>query len=574
MKKNTLSRVRRVVPSFLGPCGGPAGRSPAMGALGTCLALAVATFAAQAAAQGNALQGTPPPQPLPSDAGALPAVPPATPAKPVAAGPSVVLKVVEISGNTILDSASLLAELGEVAGKSFDIGGLNALAAKVEARYRAAGHPFTQAFLPPQDLNGGVLKISVIEGRYGSIRAVGKDELPAGAQPFLDHALQPGDAIENKALERTLLILDDQPGMKVRPLVRPGARLGEADLQVNVERVSHVSGEVGLDNTGARSTGEHRARGALFVNSPFRYGDKISLNGLYTDKDMWLGSVHYETPLGPSGLRGHVGFAHTNYQLGAQFAALNAKGYADIASARLSYPLMRSQAINVLFSVGYQHKKLEDRYESTDTVRRKHSDGFPVALQFDRRDALLGGGVTYGSLTWLTGRLSLDADMAALDRITARTEGSFNKVNLDVARIQQVVGPLSAYVRYSGQWAGKNLDSSEKFNLGGFYGVRAYPLGEGVGDEGWFAQLEFRYALGPVTPFVFHDLGQSDTNANPWDAASTAKRKLAGSGIGVRSIWDGWSFDASVAWRSQGGASTAEDVDRNPRIFVMLGRRF
>jgi hypothetical protein len=78
---------------------------------------------------------------------------------------------------------------------------------------------------------------------------------------------------------------------------------------------------------------------------------------------------------------------------------------------------MRSQAINVLFSVGYQHKKLEDRYESTDTVRRKHSDGFPVALQFDRRDALLGGGVTCSSLTWLTGRLSLDADMAALDRI-------------------------------------------------------------------------------------------------------------------------------------------------------------
>ena len=44
MKKNTLSRVRRVVPSFLGPCGGPAGRSPAMGALGTCLALAVANL--------------------------------------------------------------------------------------------------------------------------------------------------------------------------------------------------------------------------------------------------------------------------------------------------------------------------------------------------------------------------------------------------------------------------------------------------------------------------------------------------------------------------------------------------
>jgi hemolysin activation/secretion protein len=140
----------------------------------------------------------------------------------------VVLKVVEISGNTILDSASLLAELGEVAGKSFDIGGLNALAAKVEARYRAAGHPFTQAFLPPQDLNDGVLKISVIEGRYGSIRAVGKDELPAGAQPF---SITPCSRATRRKACRTHAAHPRRPaGMKVRPLVRPGARLGEADL--------------------------------------------------------------------------------------------------------------------------------------------------------------------------------------------------------------------------------------------------------------------------------------------------------------------------------------------------------
>jgi len=190
----------------------------------------------------------------------------------------VVLKAVEISGNTLVDSDSLLAELGEVAGKSFDMAGLNALTDRIEARYRLAGYPFTQAFLPPQDLKEGVLRIAVIEGRFGAVRAVGKGALPAGAQPFLDHALKPGEPIANKILERTLLILDDQPGMKVRPLIRPGARQGEADLEVNVERVSYVSGELGLDNTGARSTGEYRARTAVFINSPFQYGDKISLN--------------------------------------------------------------------------------------------------------------------------------------------------------------------------------------------------------------------------------------------------------------------------------------------------------
>jgi hemolysin activation/secretion protein len=542
--------------------------------LSRCLALALGAFAVQANAQGQALQGPLPPQPQPSDAAVLPAIPAAPPAQPVRRGPSVVLKAVEISGNTLVDSDSLLAELGEVAGKSFDMAGLNALTDRIEARYRLAGYPFTQAFLPPQDLKEGVLRIAVIEGRFGAVRAVGKGALPAGAQPFLDHALKPGEPIANKILERTLLILDDQPGMKVRPLIRPGARQGEADLEVNVERVSYVSGELGLDNTGARSTGEYRARTAVFINSPFQYGDKISLNALYTNEDMWLGSVDYETPLGASGLRGQIGLAHTNYQLGAQFSSLDAKGYADIATARLSYPLVRSQATNVLLSVAYQHKELEDRYASTGTIRKKRSEGVPVAIQFDRRDTFFGGGVTYGSLTWLPGYMNLDGDTAALDRITARTEGRFNKTNLDIARIQDLSGPLTAYVRYSGQWTTKNLDSSEKFNLGGFYGVRAYPLGEGVGDTGWFAQLELRYAVGAVTPFVFHDLGRSDINANPWDARSSARRKIAGTGVGVRSYVDQWSFDATIAWASQGGQATSEDVDRNPRIFAMLGRRF
>lgn len=77
-----------------------------------------------------------------------------------------------------------------------------------------------------------------------------------------------------------------------------------------------------------------------------------------------------------------------------------------------------------------------------------------------------------------------------------------------------------------------------------------------------------------MTPFVFHDLGRSDINANPWDARSSARRKIAGTGVGVRSYVDQWSFDATIAWASQGGPSTSEDVDRNPRIFAMLGRRF
>ena len=543
--------------------------------LARSVAMALLGFAAHTLAQAADLQGGTPPQPKASDAEAVPQLKlEKSLVTQDKAGPSVTLHEVLISGNKFVATSALRAQVGSVESQSFDMAGLNALADKLADYYHASGYPFAQVYLPPQDLKGGVLKINVLEGTYGIIKGVGKDGLGEGAQPFLDYGLLHGDPIANKQLERTMLILDDQPGLKIRPVIKPGAAQGEADLTVNVRRESYVSGDVGIDNTGPLSTGRNRLHAAADFNSPFRYGDKISLNAMVTNEHMRLGSIDYETPLGVSGLRGKIGYAHTSYVLGGQFASLDAQGIANVTSAKLTYPLVRSQALNVFLSVGVEHKKLEDDYRAAGIVRSKSSNGIPVGLQFDKRDALLGGGVTYGMLTWVHGKLNLDGAAATADVATANTQGAYNKINLDVARIQRVSGDFSAYGRFSGQWANKNLDSSEKFNLGGYYGVRAFPLGEGVGDRGWFAQLELRYAMGAVTPFVFYDYGKSDINAKPWDANSDATRKVGAAGVGARTLWDKWSLDATLGWRNQGGASTSENVDRNPRLFVMLGRRF
>ena len=287
-----------------------------------------------------------------------------------------------------------------------------------------------------------------------------------------------------------------------------------------------------------------------------------------------LGSVDYEMPLGSSGLRGQIGYAHTSYQLAGAFTALDAKGLANVTTAKLSYPVVRSQATNVLLSVGLQHKDLEDHFGTGDITRKKSSNGVPIGLQFDKRDTLLGGGVSYGSLSWLSGQLRLDAAMMATDATTAATQGRFNKVTLDVARIQKIAGDLSFYGRYSGQWANKNLDSSEKFNLGGYYGVRAYPVGEGAGDKGWLTQLELRYSIDGATPFFFYDFGQTNINARPWGPNSGSTRTVSGAGAGIRSIYGEWSLDATLARRGSGGVATSEEGGSNNRLFFMLSRRF
>jgi len=492
-------------------------------------------------------------------------------------GAEVTLSEIRITGTNVFSEAELLKELGEFAGKSFDLAGLRGLTERVSAYYRENGYPFARAYIPPQPMTDGKLRIDVVEGRFGKIQAFGDSKLADAADGFLSQ-LKPGEVIASSRLERTTLILDDQPGIRVAPIIRPGQELGTGDLDVRVERTPSVNGDVGLDNHGNRFTGEHRLRANMQWNSPFTFGDQIAARILYSDEDMWLGSLGYSLPIGTSGLRGNVGYSHTYYELAKNFADLGATGTAKVASLGVSYPLIRSQKANLSLAFTYQHKKLNDKQRSASTNDDKSSRSLPISLNFDQRDSLWGGGITYGSLAYTAGELKLGSTLENTDRASRQnTRGSFDKWNLDIARVQATpISNLILFGRLSSQWAGKNLDSSEGFSLGGASGVRAYPTGEGNGDEGWLVQFEIRYTMGAYTPYLFHDSGRVKLNAknNLTSPATPNHRTIRGEGLGLRYARGDWYMDATVAWRSHGGKPLSDTAKRNPRMWVMAGYKF
>lgn len=545
--------------------------------LAAALTLALTALPAvtqQAPDAGRLLQQDRPAPVLPKTDAAVQIAPPATAAS-LPGGAAVTLKAVRFAGNSVFSNEQLTAVLADVTGRPYDLAGLQALAQEVSEHYRAAGYPFVRAFVPEQKFADGVLQITVVEGRYGQVSITGDVRLAPAAQGFLA-ALVPGSVIDAASLERTILILSDQPGLRAASIVRPGQEVGTGDLVVQVSPTPAIQGELGLDNHGNRYTGEYRARASLQWDSPFMLGDQITLRGNVSDEGQWLGNLGYSLPLGASGLRASVGYAHTRYELAKQFASLNATGTADIASVGLSYPLIRSQKTNLTLAATYQDKKLNDKQGTANTQSEKTSQVIPLALAFDRRDGLGGGGVTYGSLGFTTGLLDLDAGLVGGDATTAKTQGGFNKWNLDLARVQATpMGGLTLFGRVSMQSASKNLDSSEDFGIGGPSGVRAYPGGEGFGDEGWLAQIEVRYQLGTLAPYAFYDAGQVKVNKNTWpNAGGNSERKLSGYGLGVRYSDKAWSVDAAVAWRDQGGKAMSDTEDRNPRLWVTAGWRF
>ncbi len=548
---------------------------PQRSTIAMALGLALLHFAPAAQAQvppdaGQTLQQLQPPIAPPRDSQALTIQAPRDASAVAPGGATVVLRSVKISGNSVFGEDALQAALGGVTGKTFDLAGLRGLAERITDFYHAGGYPFARAILPPQDLANGDLRIEVIEGRYGVVQAQGGDAgLARQATAFFD-GLRPGSVIASAPLERAALLLDDLPGIESSATMRPGTEAGTGDLIVQVARGQRVRGDIGLDNAGSRYTGKNRVRANVDVNSPFLLGDQISVRALLSEEELWLGSLGYSLPLGTSGLRGNVGYSHTSYVLAKEFASLDAHGTAKVASAGLSYPILRSQKANLTLIATYQAKDLQDNRDSTRTYESKSSDSLPLALQFDYRDAF--DGMTYGSLSWTPGKLKLDAGLSAVDYY--QTRGSFHKVNLDVVRLQALPAGFSLMAHLSWQQADKNLDSSEKLSLGGASGVRAYPSGEATGDEGGLAQLELRYGAGDFTPYAFMDAGRVTVNAKP-APASDNRRSLRGSGLGLRYQRQAWSADVALAWRTTGGRPQSEtNSDPKPRAWLNVEYRF
>ena len=487
---------------------------------------------------------------------------------------SLTLNSVTFEGNQSLTAEELGLVIGELNGKSFDFYELVNLTNSVTNYYREKGYSFARAYLPPQSINNGNLLIKIEEGFYGDINTIGDDKFAPKAKDFLSR-LNSGDPIYAPTLESSLLILEDQPGIKITPLMRPGQAIGTGDLDVRVDSYKRYGGSLYADNYGNRYSGRTRGRFSAFVNSPFMLGDQFVINGLYTNEDMWFGAANYNLPLNNKGLRGKVGFSHTYYELGKEYSSLEANGTADIFTIGIKYPIIRSQKGNINVDIDYKNKSLIDKQDAAGTKDKKSSDSIPITLSFDLRDTIGYGGVTYGALTWTHGNIDLGNGSDKDNDVNSSIHGSFNKLNLDAARIQFITPKIQGYFRLSSQWAFNNLDSSESFGLGGVNGVRAYPTGEGFGDQGSLIQTEIRYLTQlnnglNLNPYIHYDLGTIKINYDNWTGEKNT-RTISGAGIGLKTSYNKFTADINLAWRLAGGAPVSDSKDHIPNLWLSLG---
>lgn len=446
----------------------------------------------------------------------------------------------------IADEAALQELVKEAVGKEQSLADLRRLTRRVAAYLREKNFLLARAYLPRQDVTEGLVEIAVIAGRSEGEATI----LPDGSRRLRDSVLRgligagvrPGEPLRGDDLERAVLLMNDIPGISARGILERGDTPETTRVLIEAVEGPLFGGNASVDNFGNRYTGALRGTTQIVFNDALGLGDELRL-GVTGAEDFYSGGgVSYALPMGSSGLRVGVGYSGLYYELGKEFSALDADGRADALSFSLHYPLVRTRVFSFWQGFTYAYRDLEDRIDN-DVVRDHELNLATFEWIVSASDRFGGGGLTSARAGFTVGGLKLgiaaDADAAGPD-----SEGQFSKFTYSLSRLQRLTNQLTAFGALNGQFASQNLDSSEKFILGGPTAVRSYPVGEAAGDKGHSLTVELRYDL-PDPPHwsdiqlvTFFDAGTITLYADPWANAvisATGENDywLYGGGFGV-----------------------------------------
>jgi hemolysin activation/secretion protein len=441
--------------------------------------------------------------------------------------------------------------------------------AEVAQAYRNRGWT-VRAFLPEQDIVDGVVTVNIVEAVFGKVVIEG------AMPPGLDQARliqivlseqTTGTFLRSTAVDRALLIADDISGAAVTGGLQEGQRDGETDVVLKALEKPWLETNFSHDNTGSESTGVERTSLGFTGNSWLLQGDVFSTQLVGSEGTRYV-RISESIPIGYTGLRLGVNASRMTYRVGLLGAdGFEISGLSESFGLETSYPLVRSRLRNLYANLAVDNKifrNFSSDKRDSDYVIRSTSLG----LSGNLFDNFGGGGFNNASLTLTHGTVNMDGSANFITNPDSFPEGKvgfYRKMRYALSRQQTLTDQVAFYLALSGQSALSDLDSSEKFYLGGSSGVRAYPGSEGGGVKGYMANAELRWQVAPgYSATAFYDYGQvlADPLFHIRDNQEVINEySLKGGGLAFsRQLDNGLTFKLTWARRSEDNPNPRTDT--------------
>ena len=424
------------------------------------------------------------------------------------------LKKIEWGASSVLTDDELQQFAAPYVGHEVKLADLYTLINQINALYQKRGYMTCRAFLGPQTIHDGVVKIELIEGRTGQVSLT---DNRTTREDYVRHrlSLKKGEVANIHDLNEELLRFNATNDAQLHIVMKAGAEVGTTDYVIAVREPQLYQFGIVADNAGNKSSGLYRGgffwqdrsltgnRDVLFLSTMASQGTKSFAAG-------------YTAPLDRMGSKIGVNYTTNSVHItDGALEPLEVRGHSYAYDLFVTNPVVTSETVRSEIGLDYgcQHSR-------TDFLGMPWVDDTVQTLQafYDQLD--------YGRSTIWYQKHAYAIGKAQ----TMQGDRNFGKYNMNGLFRKHFAHGQSWTMRVDGQLSSTQyLPSAEMFYIGGMYSVRGYTESLLGGDGGLSMGLEYSV---PVTKgleaYLFLDGGRV------WGSSAFDDRSLAGTGFGLK----------------------------------------
>lgn len=478
---------------------------------------------------------------------------------------TVMINEIEFSGNTVIDTQTLEKVAAPYTNRKLTLEEMSELVDLITITYQEQGYILARAYLPKQDIQAGVLKIAVMEGNIGQIKVSGYTHYNERVIKRYFKKQMDAGVINEQALEKGLLLSSDIPKVKTNVVLKKGEKPGDVDVVIDIQDSSKMTlgFDLSLDynNFGSEFTSKNRYGMTINVQDHV-WGSNMRLRGVSGDemKDSTLGAADLVVPINSIGTKVALRYLTANYAIGEEFAEFAIEGDTEIWGIELLHSFVREKNMNLIVSLGYNQKYIESTIGDEITASIDDMEEYFAVISFDNLDRFLGKNIL--SFEAHRGQLFRDDEATPSRFPDVALDSTWEKFNLNVARIQKVYGYTNLLVRGTAQYTDHRIVSIEEMSIGGYGSVRGHDPAIFLGDNGYNFSAELMFA----PPFMaekslfgqrlaqmvqlaaFYDYGYVFVNDEQEEDEYDSK-DLMGVGGGIRIFFkDLFTFRYDIGW--------------------------
>lgn len=403
----------------------------------------------------------------------------------------------QVEGNSILQAVEIDRTLAPFTGKGSDFGTLQQAVEALEQAYHSRGYHAVKVLLPEQELQGGVVRLTVLEVRIGNVTVEGNKHFDNANIRRSIPQLQEGTVPNLDKISMEIRVANENPARKIQMLLQGGDRNDTTNARLKVVDEKPWKVGVSLDDTGNDQTGNLRLGFLGQHANLFNLDHLLTLQYITTPNHLDKVSIYnigYRIPFYSIGDSVDLYGGYSDVDSGtiqSGVLSLNVSGKGSFGGIRYNQNLIRHGSYEHRLMYGFDYRRFESKIDFAGTQLGTITEAHPVSIGYSGSYSFAFGGETG---IWA----SLSRNIPGGDK---GESSDYHKLRLDAPADFTILrgggtlrvplpGDWQTRLSFNGQYTSDPLIPGEQFGAGGQNSLRGFDERELANDIGIFGTLE------------------------------------------------------------------------------------